>query len=258
MKILDLRPTQRVSLTRAPLVTVISQVRFSDTPGLVDGPDAEAVRAALKADYPESVGEQHKATLQRADGTVETHEIHQWTLSSVDGNWRVTIAGDFIAIQTMQYTNREDFLTRFSAVLDAVPERARPAVVHRLGVRYVDRLTGAGIVDRLSEYIRPELCAAVVDRDESVRLLGQAVQTTLAVEDDEVLLRSFVLPPQGFYDVMILPVNETAWVLDIDAYTTRQFGYVAAEILDNAHRLVERVYSAFRWVVTDKFLGEHA
>lgn len=254
---LDLRPVQRVPLAKAPLVIVIAQVRFAVTPGLVSGAEGESVRELLSSAYPDARGEHHQVTVQRPDGTVEIHQIDQWILSTIDGHTRVTIASDFVALQTTSYTSREDFQERFRFLIATLTEVAHPPVVHRLGVRYVDRLTGEDRLERLSDYIRPELCAAVVDRDASVALLGQAVQTTLRAGDDEVLLRSLVLPPQGFYDVMIDPVPEPAWVLDIDAYTTQQFGFDLDQTVEVSARLTERVYSAFRWVVTDRFLQEH-
>lgn len=255
---LNLDPMAREPLSRAPLVTVLAQIRFTPDEGLVGESTGEPLRNALGADYPDQRLEEQSAVLLQPDGTRDERTIRQWVLSDVNGRWRVVVGADFLTVQASEgaYTRREDFLTRLRVATAALARTRPPAVVDRVGVRYIDRLLSVD-PERLSAYVRPEMQAASGQLGAGVFLQSQIVQFQVMRDDDHVVLRSATLPPNGFYDVLVPPVSQPAWLLDIDAFLEQRFQFTEDDIDLTASRLGERVYSAFRWVVTDEFLEEH-
>lgn len=254
---LDLQPVQARHLSRAPLALVLAQVRFSPTPDLVSGDTAAAVRAALGDHYPDAREERQTVTLTLPDGSRDTRELRQWILRDVAGVWTVTVAEDFVALHTVKYDDFGGFRDRLDRLLWVVADGAAPAVTDRVGLRYVDRLVGDDMVARLPGFIRESLHGAVCDTGPGVSIMGQMIQTNARVDDDETLIRAIVLPANGLYDVMVPPVPEPSWVLDVDAFTTRRVPFDSGEIAETVARLADRAYSAFRWAVTEEFLKEH-
>ena len=49
------------------------------------------------------------------------------------------------------------------------------------------------------------------------------------------------------------PVDEPSWILDIDAFRQESSAFDVESIGSRARTLAERIYSFFRWVVTDEF-----
>ena len=49
------------------------------------------------------------------------------------------------------------------------------------------------------------------------------------------------------------PVDEPSWILDIDAFLEETSAFDVEMIGSRTRALAERIYSFFRWVVTDEF-----
>jgi len=52
----------------------------------------------------------------------------------------------------------------------------------------------------------------------------------------------------------IEPVDEPSWILDLDMSLSKQRDFDVEELLNEAQRFSERIYTFFRWAVTDEFL----
>lgn len=75
------------------------------------------------------------------------------------------------------------------------------------------------------------------------------------VEDARVLARWGFLPPGATVDpAAIEPAKEKSWILDLDMFSAAPMPFVVDGVVEQAQRYAERIYTVFRWAVTDQFL----
>jgi uncharacterized protein (TIGR04255 family) len=122
----------------------------------------------------------------------------------------------------------------------------------------VDRVTGDALA-RLSELVRPEILGIVGEEAalSSVKVV-HALSDSLFELDDSSQLRGRwgKLPASATYDPGIEPAREPSWVLDLDHYTSQQEDFDLAAIGGKVADFCDRIYTFFRWAVTDAFLDE--
>ena len=247
-------PPAEIPLDAAPLVRVIAQVRYPlvasvENRGFI-GPFQEAIRN----DYPTLRPEESRSVVLGPEGPLSTRFDVSWRFSDERGTWRVTLAPDFLAIETWRYTSRDDFLDRFRRVLTELHEHVNPRIVDRLGVRYIDRILGEDL-RALPQLVRPEVAGILAtplaeDADELVSL----TLFRLPESNDQLRARWGRVPARSTVDpAAVDPVDEPSWILDIDAFRQESSAFDVELIGSHARTLAERIYSFFRWVVTDEF-----
>lgn len=263
------RPVDEVPLLQAPLAAVVAQVRFS--PILAIGqprPPDGVVRfqEALRPTYPHLTLDQthHIAVAGHSPPSIGHSQV--WRLADTvehPSPWRVSLAQDFVALETHRYSSRADFLTRLETVIDAVEDCFSPTDVTRLGLRYINRLTGAA-ERSAADLVKPEILGIMASSSDVLGQLKTSVVQSmmhaqfLAPDNDTVLARWGVLPPDATHDPEVLePVGERSWVLDMDMFTTRPRSLDTSAIVTTATGFAECLYWLFRQVVTDDFLRHH-
>lgn len=253
-------PPDEVPLAAAPLVRVITQVRFPVIASVERrdfiGPFQEAIRAT----YPILRPEQNRNLLLGERGVVEERTTTAWRFFDEEGHWIVTLAPDFLALETSHYSNRNDLLERFQLILGAVQTHLNPGVIDRLGVRYISRVTGANLED-LQELIRPEV-RGILATSLHPHVFHSLTDNLLVLPGDgRLTARWGVLPADATVDpAAIEPIGERSWILDLDAFRVFQGGQGRLEaqtVLAEARAFAERIYSVFRWAVTDEFLRRY-
>lgn len=251
-------PPPEVPLGDAPLVRVIAQVRFPQILSVEKGDFVAPFQEALRGKYP--LFQENQARGVRVDPSGFATFVPQvaWRLSSADGNWRVSLTPDFLAFETAKYTSRADYFARFGAVVHALAQHIEPTHVTQLGVRYIDRITGdaLGDIDRLV-------------REEVRGIKGKAVGThaSLVVSQSlfelpntntKVSARWGHLPPNATTDPAALePIAEPSFILDLDMIGAELRPFAVDAILTEAEQYSRRIYTIFRWVVTDAFLRRY-
>jgi uncharacterized protein (TIGR04255 family) len=66
------------------------------------------------------------------------------------------------------------------------------------------------------------------------------------------------LPPGVTTDpAAIEPVDEPSWILDLDVFTDDSAPFAVDAVLADAQRFADRVYTFFRWAVTNDFLRRY-
>jgi uncharacterized protein (TIGR04255 family) len=257
---LDLTPAPEVRLERAPLAKVISQVEFSRTPNLVADAFEEQLAARLGEFPVRRQGRSGAVNINIGpDGAHMPFGPQDSTLrllETVDGTWRITLTETSVAVETTAYESRKDFCDRASAVLQAIAEVSAPPVVDRVGIRYVDRLTGDAL-GSLEDYVVAPIRSLAGQLHDGLAIEHSVTDTLIRVSDLERLhARSGLLPPNGAFDPSVQPVNETSWLLDIDVYG---FGlrteFSVDGLNDRLLKYAAYAYSFFRFAVTDKFIA---
>lgn len=251
-------PPEEVPLVDAPLVLVIAQVRFPLLTSIESRDFVAPFQEAIRSEYPVLRPEQVRGFVFGPTGVKESRSTTTWRFSDVDGAWKVTLASDFLAIETSAYSSRVDFLNRFESVLHALVTFIDPKVVDRLGVRYIDRVVGNDL-DQLPQWVRPEVCGILGTPLASAarHALCESV-FELRDEQAEVLARWGLLPPKATVDPAAIEPAETAsWLLDLDVYRVQTRRLDVAEVVQQARAYAERIYTIFRWAVTPEFLRRY-
>ena len=250
---------QEVPLTRAPLVNVIAQVRFPTVMKIEDSAFVANFQESIRKDYPILRRERQLGVLIGPGGVQPQDAGTVWRFETKDPDtWQVTLAPSFVSLSAKRYTRRSDLLARLTVVLHALERWLHPNVCDRIGVRYVDRVTGHQLT-RLGKLVRPEVLGVAGDGT----LLGDvevvhALSDTLFRLDDASQLRGRWgrLPAGATYDPGIEPSREPSWVLDLDHYTSQPEDFDLAAIGGRVAEFCDRIYTFFRWAITDEFLDE--
>jgi uncharacterized protein (TIGR04255 family) len=260
----SLAPVDELHLDRAPLAKVLMQVQYSRTPQLVT--DAtEALIADVLGRYP-------VRRRQVTAGLVPNIMINGQPLPVPNGfnpgvallfadpkaTWQVSITDTAVALETGDYSTRDDFCERSAEVFAAIAAVALPPVVDRVGLRYIDRLSGDALV-RVPDYIIPELRAlfGCVEAPLAIHHSLTESQIELGV-GEQMLVRSGLLPAGGAIDPSLPPIDQPSWILDMDVFTTSGgFAFEPAELTARLRRHAEAAYSFFRFATTEKFQEAH-
>jgi len=251
-------PPTEVPLNNAPLVRVIAQVRFPLVASLEKRDFIAPFQEAIRAEYPVLRPEQSQSVVLGQPGVVHARMNAVWRFHDANDAWRVTLAPDFLALETGRYTSRDDFLNRLKRVLEALVAYVDPKVIDRLGVRYIDRVTGDNLSDLL-HLVRPEVCGVL-----STPLASHArhaiAEAMFVLPDNagQVMTRWGLVPPRATVDpAAVDPIDEASWLLDVDAFQEETKEFEVEVALQQARGFTERIYSVFRWAVTDEFLRRY-
>ncbi len=251
-------PPEEVPLRDAPLVRVIAQVRFPPILA-VQQPDFIApFQEAIRTVYPVLRQEYAQSLLVGPQGISAGQKQVAWRLADLEGAWRVSLAPEFVALETTDYSSRSDFIGRMQAVLEAVAKHLEPAVVQRVGLRYIDRVTGDAL-DDIAKLVRPEMLG-IVNTPLYEHARHALSETLLSVPDasEQLLARWGHLPEGGTVDPnAIEPIAERSWVLDIDMFSVEPKSFSVDSLVEDLRRYAERLYTVFRWAVTEEFLRRY-
>ncbi len=242
-------------LSNAPLVRVLCQVRW---PRLAKF-DLQAVSRALA----ESVGDQYPVVdtkreteiVMNGDGVQQntSGEIH--ILQSPDASWTVSVGVTFLALETSSYKGHDEFLERLGPLLEVLSSNARIPAWQRLGYRYTHRIVGEDDLSDLSKWFSPGALGINATQVPGLQRV-QSVSESVFVDGEggRLLLRSAYLPANASVDPSLSSVDETSWVLDIDAFDERVVqGFDVNQILSVANQLSRRGHAAFWGLVTPDF-----
>lgn len=249
-------PPADLPLPNAPLVRVIAQVRFPMVVAIEQREFIAPFQEAVRAKYAVLRQEQTQSILFGPAGVAPVPALTAWRFSDVEGHWRVSLTPDFLALETTAYTSRSDFLSRLREAVAALDAHVEPKLVDRLGVRYVDRIVGEA-VNEIAKLVRPEVrgIAGTAAGSHALHTLSESV---FALDDARVLARWGCLPPGSTVDpTAIEATNESSWILDLDMFSASPVPFSVDRVIQDATRFAERLYTFFRWAVTNDFLRRY-
>ncbi len=100
-------------------------------------------------------------------------------------------------------------------------------------------------------YTRDEI-ATLSARADAAHALSESL---FEVGDARILARLGFLPAGATVDpAAIEPAKEKSWLLDLDMFSATATPFVVNQVVEQALRYAERIYTIFRWAVTDEFL----
>ncbi|MGE3536375.1 MAG: TIGR04255 family protein [Candidatus Tectimicrobiota bacterium] len=255
--LVDLPPPE-ISLPQAPLVRVIAQVRFPVIASIEQRAFIAAFQEALRPMYPVLRPEMAQGFLVGPQGIAPAPAQTIWRFNDLAGHWRVSLAPDFLALETTAYSSRDDFVARLQTALDALHRHIGPQLADRLGLRYIDRVLLSAEED-CGGLVRCEIKGLFATP--LARYTRQALSESLFVLPEagaQFVARWGQLPPRGTIDPGALePVDSASWILDLDMFSQEPRPFDTEALVAEARRYAERIYTMFRWVVTDEFLRRY-
>lgn len=245
-------PPEEVPLREAPLVRVLAQLRFPVVASVEKREFIAPFQEAIRSHYPALRPETSRSFGLEGEGMRTTT---LWRFRAADEHWQLTLAPDFLALDTTAYTSRDDFLERLELVLRALEEHVRPAVVDRFGLRYIDRVTGPAL-ESLPDLLRTEV-AGILRTPLAAHARHAIAENVFTLPDGsgQVTARWGMVPARATVDPgAVPPIDEPSWLLDLDAFQAETRAFDVAATVEQARGFAERIYSIFRWAVTDEFL----
>jgi len=100
-----------VHLTNAPLVCVLGQVRFPQILAVEDRKFVTPFQEAIRTKYPKLRQERtYQLTFdnQEKDAVRSQAEVI-WRFTDVNNHWRVSLASNFVTLDTSKYVSRQTF-----------------------------------------------------------------------------------------------------------------------------------------------------
>ncbi len=243
---------QEVPLPAAPLVRVIAQLRFPEVLAVEQREFVAPFQAAIRSEYPVLREEQAQRILFGGEGITSAKPQIVWRFADSTGEWRVSLSSTFLAVETSKYVSRKDFLARLGVLLEALQKFVEPAQVDRLGVRYVDRVEGED-VEAIRRLVRPEV-RGIVGTPAAANMVHSLSESAFALPTEHLVARWGVLPPNTSVDPGIEPASTKSWILDLDMFSLTPMPFDVKGIIGRAEHFAERIYTVFRWAVTDDFL----
>ncbi len=250
-----------IALPRAPLWRVIAQIRYPTILAIGDERRVADFQEQIRKTYPileEIRAPQFVVSVGNAAPNIQERPVWRFTDRPGDFGWRVSLATDFLSLETRSYERGEDFLARLRKVVTSLATTFEPTTVQRFGMRYIDRVKGEAF-EKLDELIKaPAL--GILQRDGEARRISDAVahiltQAELLAEEGRIQARWGAVPADGTYDPNnVEPIPEPSWLLDLDMFSTDSTGFDCDELMATAGKFRERIYDVFRAMVRDEFL----
>jgi uncharacterized protein (TIGR04255 family) len=244
-------------LAKAPVEVAVIEVRFTAAVAEISPTDAATLRDALAEGTGRSYPAIQPALQQQVQidlGVQGTSHVSQqskgWQIAAANGASTVTLMPDVVIMQVGEYERwKTSMKTPLSILLESLERLVEPSLVHRIGLRYIDRF-------------RDEACKSVADWQGKIdaALLGpvlnkafgdmvRGAQQQIEISLDEqhgALLRHGPVFDEASKSVQYL--------LDTDVFRNSTFEFSASEVVSAAERLNRTALSLFHAAITDDYL----
>ncbi len=129
-----------VLFAKAPLESVLCQLRFSPILAHLDAAGISGFQTAIRDEYPETEEEVDAAMSVGPQGASLQRSAPVWRFADFSGAWRASIGVDFVALENTDAAaySFDEFGRRLTAVLAAVDRTVHPGRSKRVGLRKVN------------------------------------------------------------------------------------------------------------------------
>lgn len=246
-------------LGKAPLEVAVFEIRFTAHAGEITPETAAALRDELVentgVDYPTiqpTVQQQMRIDFGANGVSQVAAESRGWQIVSADGAAHITLMPDVLIIQLNRYERWSTSMKApITVLVESLGRLIKPSLVHRIGLRYVDRFHDSGF-DSAAAWrgrIDDTLLGPVLNPAFGGSVRGAQQQVEIRLDDHHgALLR------HG-------PVHDDAgkcvqYLLDTDVFRHSSFTFDVREVVVSAERLNRTALSLFQASVTETYLKE--
>jgi uncharacterized protein (TIGR04255 family) len=249
-------PPKEVPLNKAPLVRVVAQVRFPVNLSIDQKDNVGLFQQAMRDEYPILRQEQASSLAITPQGMIQQPSSQIiWIFMDEAENWQIVLTPTALTLDTSRYSSRSDLIRRWEAILTAFNQFFSPQFTERFGLRYIDRLVGQDLTD-VSLLLEPNV-VGLLGGDFGSHVHQAMTETLFSLHPDyEHLLARWgkIAAGMTFDPAAILPIPEPSWILDLDMSRTERQNFNIESLVEEAQRFSERIYTFFRWAVTEEFL----
>ena len=241
-----------VQFAKAPLKLVVGQVRFTTLLRFEQKSFIAGFQEAVRDDYPK-VARESTITLQVSPAGIDRNASEAlWRLSSRDNLWSVVIGESSLTLESRQYSSMQDFLDRFSRILEAAKASLEISDRLRLGLRYVNefRHPDARDIVHWRGLLNPEF----VGFEASNLLDGHVIHVFHDIQiqrpDGVLAIRHGLL--DGYIVAPLFqqrPDTARFYLLDLDYYDTTEGELDIPIILEQMRGYNDIIYRFFRWTL---------
>jgi uncharacterized protein (TIGR04255 family) len=251
----------RFQLENDQLAQVICQIRFSPVLRIRQDDAVIPFQEDLRHAYPR-YAKQHGVQLMLTPKGVQhqTAEDAQHRFEDKDGAFRVILAPDFIALETTQYRDIDDFAGRMIALAAAVEKHYAPAEIQRIGLRFINelRLTASDPKAELADAIAPALLGAIGAPELADVIVGAGQVLELNGDDRRMLVRHGLQPGGTTVDPTASEhsrpeLSQPFYLLDLDVFAERDVPYSAGVVEARVRDFNDDVRSFFAWSVREEY-----
>ena len=244
---LDFGPHPDVVYDRAPLMTVLTQIRFPPVLSLLSQVGVTGFQAALRREYPTLLPAERSANVAVTDSGVGVEATAPvWRLTNDQRNWTVGLAVDFVSLETSSYVGIDDFLLRLARVLAALRATVRPAESLRIGLRKVNAIQAPSGSDTYSLVgrVRREMLGVLGVERFPAPIAGAFSQLVFDDGLNHLVIRYGAKPAD----------EKLQFIIDSDYSTNQPYKVEADEsMLGLLRHFSEGTTSFFHWALEDDF-----
>jgi uncharacterized protein (TIGR04255 family) len=133
-------PSERVRYKKNPLVEVICQLRFPKILRIEKEPPVD-FQEAIRDSYPRLEASQAFDLAVPVGGQTNAPPFslnrgQSYEFLSKEADWKLVLAGDFLALSTSKYRQWEEFRDRLQSAIDLLVTLYKPSHFSRTGLRY--------------------------------------------------------------------------------------------------------------------------
>lgn len=242
----------RTLLATPPLVVTLAQVRFDarDTVASVETGTALLDRAAALGLAEMTQIFNQVMVIPAPEEAQPARQPAGWRFVAKDGT-NLNLLADQMTFETPSYRGWDAFSATWAACLDALTEVVAPTLTTRLGLRYVNRITPAGVTTaadlRTGELVDPAF-------------LGPSIESALSEYVTASEGRAALSFPEGIDALVqhgVVREGDTqVFVLDIDCFRTQGSRFERDQVLAASDELNGRSLQIFQAVVREPLRDE--
>jgi uncharacterized protein (TIGR04255 family) len=263
---LSLEDQPRAVYEYSPLVLTLCQIRFNQILSIWNPVEVGRFQQAIIDDFPIMVsnqGLQFEFEAGAKGSSMKSNQVQEsWRFADVEDNWAVTLAPDFITLETRTYNDFEDFVQRLTKLVAALMYVFKPSIILRIGLRYMNEIRSSAWVNGdWRATIHPVLLGPVGTEIFSGGSVQSLNQINFVSEDSRGLNLQYGLLPAG---TIVTPKqgsepgSDAFFYLDIDVFQefaprTMLLGHASIDAkVQDFHGDIWRI---FRWAVTPEYVS---
>lgn len=241
----------------APLAMVLTQIKWPPL-GALQGDEftkrAQRLGAKLSDTYPLAHEVPEISVVFDQNGLQESQGSSMFHWTDAAGEWTISFAQNFLAVQTVRYESFEAFRARVDDVLAVLDEVVKIPVFDRMGFRYSNRIQGED-VDNVQRLFKLESLGGTPRTSELVKLAHSTHEALYKIGNRSLMVRSAKLPPNATIDQAIRPVDVQSWILDLDAFIEGQVEYERSLVCEELNNLSTLGYDFFSNSIGPDFIS---
>lgn len=249
---MNLPEFKRVIYKHNPLIEVVCQLRF---PPILKISHQEPVEFQDEIRFQYPLFEATKAQLPSEISKIvqqfglPLQSDTTYSFKSEDQRWNLSIAKDFIALNTSSYERYEQFKQRLEEALEVFERTYKPSFYTRVGLRYQDLIVRSklGIEDKdWSELIAKRIASELHDPEISSSIQTIVKNLILKTESGQINLNHGLVNVKESQESS----EEIAYLFDADFYTEQKIEG-NGDVWNVLNQFNQSAGRLFRWSITD-------